>query len=72
MNGFKSQRKLAKVAGLNHGTISRMEDGSQKPTPETLMALVPYIQTTNLYELYVVCGYYTDDTGINAKIGILF
>lgn len=35
-SGFTSQRRLAEAAGVSNGTIARIEDGSQHPSPETL------------------------------------
>lgn len=46
-NGFKWQKDLAEASGVSQTTISRIEDNSQKPTPDTLRSLsktlnVPY------------------------------
>jgi SOS-response transcriptional repressor LexA len=59
-SGFKSQRSLAKAAGLNHGTISRIEDGSQKVKPETLKVLSQYLIGVSYGELLKKAGYLDD------------
>lgn len=42
-NGFESQRQLALVAGVSPSTILRIEDGTQRATPETLKKLAPHL-----------------------------
>ena len=47
-SGFKSQLQLAEASGVSQATISRIEDGTQKPQKETLMMLadalrIPYV-----------------------------
>ena len=60
-SGFKSQRKLAIESGVSSATISRIESGIQKPEVETLKQLAPYLKSTTLVELMVVCGYWEED-----------
>lgn len=38
-NGYQSQRSLAEDSGISNGTIARIEDGTQKASPDTLMKL---------------------------------
>lgn len=59
-SGFNSQRKLAKAAGLNHGTISRIEDGSQKAKPETLKILSNFLIDASYGELLKKAGYFDE------------
>lgn len=56
-SGFKSQRELAIRSGISNGTIARVESGTQKPTPDTLMALSTHLHATNYQELMDIFGY---------------
>lgn len=58
LSGYKSQRRLADKCGISSATISRIEDEKQKPQPETLKQLAPFLTSTSLVELMVVCGYW--------------
>ncbi|MBB6675962.1 helix-turn-helix domain-containing protein [Cohnella lubricantis] len=60
-SGYKSQRRLADATGISAATISRMEDGLNRPTPETLKELSKVLDTTSYTELMVVCGYWDKD-----------
>ena len=60
-SGFKSQRKLADECGISSATISRIESEVQKPEMETIKQLAPYLKTTSLVELMVVCGYWDEE-----------
>jgi transcriptional regulator with XRE-family HTH domain len=57
LNGYKSQRKFAKITGISHATISRIESEVQQPERRTLQALATYLRTTTLSELMGVCSY---------------
>jgi transcriptional regulator with XRE-family HTH domain len=59
-SGFKSQRRLAKAAGLTHSTISKIEDGSKKVKPETLKTLSQFLVGTSYGELLKKAGYLDD------------
>ncbi len=56
-SGFKSQRRLSNRSGISPATISRIESGSQKPNPETLGILAPYLTTTSFVELMYRAGF---------------
>lgn len=56
-SGFKSQRKLATVSGINNATIARIEDGSQKVKPETLKVLSQYLKGVSYVSLLEKAGY---------------
>lgn len=56
-SGYKSQRKLAEVSGISNGTIARIEDGSQKPKPETLNILAQYLSGVSYEMLMEKMGY---------------
>jgi transcriptional regulator with XRE-family HTH domain len=58
LSGYKSQRRLADKSGVTSATISRIEAEIQKPQPETLRQLAPYLTSTTLVELMVECGYW--------------
>ena len=60
-SGFKSQRRLSDRSGLSQTTISRIERGDQKPTPETLKELAPYLTSTSYAEMLLACGYWDSD-----------
>ena len=60
-SGFKSQRRLSDKSGLSQTTISRIERGDQKPTPETLKELAPYLTSTSYAEMLLACGYWDSD-----------
>lgn len=61
MSGYKSLRGLAAKSGISASTLSRIERNEQKPFPETLRELAPYLTSTSLVELMVVCGYWEED-----------
>jgi transcriptional regulator with XRE-family HTH domain len=58
LSGYKSQRRLADKTGISSATLSRIEAEIQKPQPETLKQLAPYLTSTSLVELMVACGYW--------------
>ena len=60
-SGDSSQRQLAEVSGISNGTIARIENGTQKPTPETLMILDMYLEGTDYFELMSTLGYISDE-----------
>jgi transcriptional regulator with XRE-family HTH domain len=49
---------LADKSGISSATLSRIEAELQKPLPETLKQLAPFLTSTSLVELMVVCGYW--------------
>lgn len=58
-SGFSSQRQLAEACGLSNGTIARIENGTQKPTPDTLLTLATHLRGTDYLELLLRAGYIT-------------
>lgn len=54
--GFKSQKKLAELSNVSQATISRIEDGTQKPLPETLLLLADALDISSI-ELLFRSGY---------------
>src|SRR5690625_451233 len=60
-SGYKSMRTLAEETGINVSTISRIEKEQQVPGVRTLKTLAPYLTTTSLTELMVVCGHWDED-----------
>jgi transcriptional regulator with XRE-family HTH domain len=42
--GFESQTELAKVCGVHHSTLARLERGEVQPTPATLKKLAPHLK----------------------------
>lgn len=67
LSGYKSQRRLAEKSGISSATISRIEKEIQKPEVETLKQLAPYLTSTSLVELMVVCGYWDEDELLEEK-----
>jgi transcriptional regulator with XRE-family HTH domain len=55
-NGYKSQRQLAEASGISNGTIARIENGTQKPTLDTLKTLSKYLNT-DYVDLLLKAGY---------------
>ena len=41
--GYESQRQLAIDAGVSPSTVLRIEDGTQRATPDTLRKLAPHL-----------------------------
>ncbi|MEK5171791.1 LexA family transcriptional regulator [Heyndrickxia sp. FSL W8-0496] len=58
--GFKSQKSLAELSGVSQTTISRIEDGSQNPTPETLKLLAKVLKVSN-FDLMALAGHYDEE-----------
>jgi transcriptional regulator with XRE-family HTH domain len=61
-SGYKSQRSLALDAGISPATLSRIESGIQKPTPETLKALSRYLRDVTYEELLEKAGILEDNS----------
>lgn len=55
-SGYKSQRQLSLVSAVSNTTISRIESGEQKATPDTLEKLAPYLNCS-FEDLMVESGY---------------
>ncbi len=55
-SGFKSQRQLSIFSGVSNTTISRMESGEQKASPQTLEKLAPHLNCS-FEDLMVQAGY---------------
>lgn len=58
--GYKTQKQLSDVSGVSQTTLSRIEAGTQKPLPETLKALSPYLRPFTYGELLDRAGYFKD------------
>ncbi|MFE4524728.1 helix-turn-helix domain-containing protein [Cytobacillus firmus] len=56
-SGFKSQRQLAIAAGVAPATLSRVESGSQEPTPSTLKKLARHLKDVTYEDLLNAAGY---------------
>lgn len=61
--GFKSQKALAEASGVSQATISRIEDGTQMPQPDTLKLFakaldVPYS------DLMVLAGHWDEEDAL--------
>ncbi len=66
-SGYESQRQLCLASGISPATLSRIEAGIQKPEPETLKKLAPYLKEISYEELLRAAGYLeTDDPIIDA------
>jgi transcriptional regulator with XRE-family HTH domain len=60
-SGYKSQRSLAIDAGISPATLSRIESGRQKPTPETLKSLSRVLRDVTYEELLEKAGVLEDN-----------
>lgn len=60
-SGYKSQRSLAIDAGIAPATLSRIESGRQKPTPETLKSLSRFLRDVTYEELLEKAGVLEDN-----------
>lgn len=56
-NGFKTQKQLSEVSEISQTTLSRMEEGVQKPRPETLLLLSKCLRSVTYGELMEKAGY---------------
>ncbi|RID87087.1 transcriptional regulator [Peribacillus asahii] len=56
-SGYESQRQLAIASGVSNGTIARIEAGTQKPTPETLKKIAPFLKSVDYNDLLNGIGY---------------
>lgn len=59
-SGYKSQRSLAIDAGISAATLSRIESGVQKPTPETLKSISRFLRDVTYEELLEQAGILDD------------
>ncbi|MDT0160381.1 MULTISPECIES: helix-turn-helix domain-containing protein [Bacillus] len=66
-SGYKSARQLANKVGVSNATISRIENNSQKPDPETLKLISQHLSNTSYDELMRLAGYVntSNDTSKN-------
>ena len=58
--GFKQQKDFAEATGVSQGTISRIENGTQKPTPDTLK-IFSRVLNFSYTDLMVKAGYYDEE-----------
>ena len=67
-NGIETQKELAKMSGLSTATISRIEAGIQKATPEHLKKIASSLKVS--YEsLMITIGYINNENLIpNGKL----
>ena len=63
-SGYKSQRQLAAASGISNGTIARLEDGSQRPRPDTIRTLSSYLNGVSYNDLMGMLGYLDSDLQI--------
>lgn len=54
--GYKSQRQLADASGISNGTIARIENGTQRPTADTLKVLAKFLDA-DYVDLLLRAGY---------------
>lgn len=57
-HGYKTQKHLAEVSGVSQTTLSRIEAGTQRPQPETLMVLAKHLSSYTYGELMEKAGYF--------------
>ncbi|WP_010278910.1 helix-turn-helix domain-containing protein [Paenibacillus senegalensis] len=56
-NGFKSQRQFADKVGISSATLSRIEAGVQRPSPETIKAISKHLKDISYEDLMEKAGY---------------
>ncbi|MGX4583333.1 helix-turn-helix domain-containing protein [Paenibacillus chitinolyticus] len=56
-SGFKTKKDFADVTGVSPATLSRVENNTQKPTPETLIQISRHLTGTTYGELMKKAGY---------------
>lgn len=71
-SGYRTKRELAEATGISESTISRMEAGKNRPSPENIELLAKALHTTSVTELMVVCGYWDENTWQNSEIGVVY
>ncbi|MBC2723519.1 MAG: helix-turn-helix transcriptional regulator, partial [Desulfosporosinus sp.] len=54
--GYESLGSLSRASGVTVATLSRIESGGQKPNPETLEKLAPFLKVSH-EELMTEAGY---------------
>lgn len=65
--GFKSQKELSKATGISQASISRIEDNSQTPTPETLKVFARVLNFS-YSDLMVRAGYWKEEDLLGEEI----
>lgn len=65
--GFKQQKDFAEATGVSQGTISRIENGTQKPTPDTLK-IFSRVLNFSYTDLMVKAGYYDEEDLLGDEI----
>lgn len=63
-NGYKSARQLAIKSGVSNATITRIENNTQKPDPETLKKLSQHLLNITYDELMELAGYVSSNKNI--------
>lgn len=58
--GYKTQKQLAEVSKVSQTTLSRIEAGTQTPSPETLKALSAHLRPYTYGELLDKAGYFKE------------
>ncbi|WDL96898.1 helix-turn-helix domain-containing protein [Alicyclobacillus sp. ALC3] len=56
--GFRTQKQLAEATGVSQATLSRIEAGAQRPTPDTLRLLAEQLRPVTYGELMQRAGYF--------------
>lgn len=57
--GFKTQKQLAQESGVSQTTLSRIEDGTQIPLPDTLKILASKLNASHM-DLMVLAGHWDE------------
>lgn len=56
-SGYGSQRQLCLVSDVSPSTLSRIEAGYQKPGPDILKKIAPYLKGVTYEDLMTAAGY---------------
>lgn len=56
--GYKTQKSFSEVSGISQTTLSRIEAGTQRPLPETLMIIAEHLKPYTYGELMERAGYF--------------
>ncbi|GAB6990889.1 helix-turn-helix domain-containing protein [Paenibacillus pini] len=66
-SGYTSQRQLAQKSGISNGTIARIESGTQRATPETLVTLAKHLEGNPYLEFLSKLGYVDIKDSLNQE-----
>lgn len=57
-NGYKTKKELSEVTGVSPATLTRIENNSQIPTPDTLLKISKQLKDVTYGELMKAANYF--------------